>query len=154
MYLHLILLRYKYYGVIIMIPTKDQLIEHLSGKMTNQDIANIYDITFQKVIQLIKRHGIDSNELRRVSKYTVYLHLLNGEVVYVGSGVWYRCRRHTNRRNSEHKQLMQEGKIEYKFVGEFDREEDARNYEMELIKKYKKLGQAKFNKIRSNKIHK
>ncbi len=42
---------------------------------------------------------------------------------------------------------MQEGKIEYKFVGEFDFEEDARSYEQELIKKYKKLGQAKFNKI-------
>ncbi|WP_416046110.1 hypothetical protein [Priestia megaterium] len=130
-----------------MFPTKKELIKYLSNKMTNQDIAKIYGITFQKIIQLIKKHGLDSNELRKVNKYTVYLHLLNGEVVYVGSGVWYRCRRYTNRRNSEHKQLMQDGKIEYKFVGEFDREEDARNYERKLIKKYKKLGQAKFNKI-------
>lgn len=130
-----------------MLPTKKQLIEHLSSKMTNQDIANIYGITFQKVIQLIKECNVNPNELRRVNKYTVYLHLLNNEVVYVGSGIWYRCRRYTNRRNSEHKQLMKDGKIEYKFVGEFDREEDARNYEKKLIKKYKKLGQAKFNKI-------
>ncbi|AWD65402.1 hypothetical protein C2I28_10320 [Priestia megaterium] len=130
-----------------MLPTKEELIEYLSNKMTNQDIAKIYGVKFQKIIQLIKKHGLDSNELRKVNKYTVYLHLLNGEVVYVGSGVWYRCRRYTNRRNSEHKQLMQDGKIEYKFVGEFDREEDARNYERKLIKKYKKLGQAKFNKI-------
>lgn len=130
-----------------MLPTKKQLIEHLSSKMTNQDIANIYGITFQKVIQLIKKCNVNPNELRRVNKYTVYLHLLNDEVLYVGSGVWYRCRRYTNRRNSEHKQLMKDGKIEYKFVGEFDREEDARRFEKELIRKYKKLGQAKFNKI-------
>ncbi|MFP8645013.1 hypothetical protein ACLHWY_26035 [Priestia aryabhattai] len=130
-----------------MLPTKKQLIEHLLNKMTNQDIARIYGTTFQKIIQLIKKYNLNQNELRRVNKYTVYLHLLNGEVVYVGSGVWYRCRRYTNRRNSDHKQLMKDGKIEYKFVGEFDLEEDARNYEKELIKKYKKLGQAKFNKI-------
>lgn len=130
-----------------MLPRKEELIEHLSNKMTNQDIARIYGTTFQKIIQLIKKHDLNPNELRRVNKYTVYLHLLNNQVVYVGSGVWYRCRRYSNRRNSEHKQLMQDGKIEYKFVGEFDREEDAREYEKELIKKYKKLGQAKFNKI-------
>ncbi|MCM3197039.1 hypothetical protein [Priestia megaterium] len=130
-----------------MLPTKEELIEYLSNKMTNQDIAKVYGVKYQKIIQLIKKHGLDSNELRKVNKYTVYLHLLNGEVVYVGSGLWYRCRRYTNRRNSEHKQLMRDGKIEYKFVGEFDREEDARNYEKRLIKKYKEVGQAKFNKI-------
>ncbi|MDG0062114.1 hypothetical protein [Priestia sp. P5] len=130
-----------------MLPTRGDLIEHLSNKMTNQDIAKIYGITFQKIIQLIKKHNLNPNELRKINKYTVYLHLLNNEIIYVGSGVWYRCRRYTNRRNSEHKQLMKDGKIEYKFVGEFDREEDARSYEKELIKKYKKLGQAKFNKI-------
>ena len=137
-----------------MLPTKEELIEHLSKKMTNQDIANIYGTTFQKIIQLIKKYELDPNQLRKVNKYTVYLHLLEDEVVYVGSGVWYRCRRHTNRRNTEHKQLMRDGKIEYRFVGDFDREEDARNYEMELIKKYKKLGQAKFNKIQSIKTKK
>jgi len=137
--------------------SKKQLIEYLSNRMTNQDIANIYGITFQKVIQLIKKYNLKPDELRKVNKYTVYLHLLNGEVVYVGSGVWYRCRRHTNRRNSEHKKLMEGGKLEYKFVGEFDQEEDARNYEMELILTYKNLGQAKFNKVQSKKnkkIHK
>ncbi|MBK0009869.1 hypothetical protein IAE23_25700 [Bacillus sp. S35] len=140
-----------------MLPTKEELIEHLSKKMTNQDIANIYGTTFQKIIQLIKKYQLDTNQLRKVNKYTVYLHLLEDEVVYVGSGVWYRCRRHTNRRNTEHKQLMQDGKIEYKFVGEFDREEDARNYEKELITKYKDLGKAKFNKVQSKKnkkVHK
>ncbi|MED4588903.1 hypothetical protein [Priestia flexa] len=130
-----------------MLPTKEEIIEHLSNKMTNQDIASIYGITFQKVIQLIKKYKLNSSELRKVNKYTVYLHLLNGEVVYIGSGVWYRCRRYTNRRNTEHKQLMKDGKIEYKFVGEFNREEDARRFEKELIREYKKLGQAKFNKI-------
>ncbi|MEH7578714.1 hypothetical protein V7199_21710 [Priestia megaterium] len=134
-----------------MLPTKEELIEYLSNKMTNQDIANIHGTTYQKIIQLIKKYKLDPNQLRQANKYTVYLHLLNGEVVYVGSGVWYRCRRHINRRNSEHKQLMQDGKIEYKFVGEFDREENARNYEMELIEKYKRLGKAKFNKIQSKK---
>ncbi|MED3861212.1 hypothetical protein [Priestia megaterium] len=137
-----------------MLPTKEELIEHLTMKMTNQDIANIYGTTFQKIIQLIKKYELDPNQLRKVNKYTVYFHLLEDEVVYVGSGVWYRCRRHTNRRNTEHKQLMRDGKIEYRFVGDFDREEDARNYEMELIKKYKKLGQAKFNKIQSIKTKK
>lgn len=83
-----------------MLPTKKQLIVHLSEKMTNQDIAKIYGTTFQKIIQ----------------------NWLNNEVVYVGSGAWYRCRRYTNRRNSEHRQLMPGGKLMYKFVGEFDEE--------------------------------
>ncbi|ATI51064.1 hypothetical protein CPZ32_12190 [Bacillus cereus] len=129
-----------------MLLTKEQLIQHLSDKMTNQDIAKIYDITFQKVIQLIKKYKINPNELRKVNKYTVYEHWLNNEVVYVGSGVWYRCRRIYNRRNSVHRQLMQDGNIDYKIVGEFDKEEEARDFEVRLIKKYKQLGQAKFNK--------
>ncbi|ACK60443.1 TPA: hypothetical protein ACGW6Y_003976 [Bacillus cereus] len=129
-----------------MLPTKEQLIQYLSDKMTNQDIAKIYDITFQKVIQLIKKYKINPNELRKVNKYTVYEHWLNHEVVYVGSGVWYRCRRIYNRRNSVHRQLMKDGNIDYKIVGEFDKEEEARDFEFRLIKKYKQLGQAKFNK--------
>ncbi|EJR31157.1 hypothetical protein [Bacillus mycoides] len=129
-----------------MLPTKEQLIQYLSDKMTNQDIAKMYDITFQKVIQLIKKYKINPNELRKVNKYTVYEHWLNHEVVYVGSGVWYRCRRIYNRRNSVHRQLMQDGNIDYKIVGEFDKEEEARDFEVRLIKKYKQLGQAKFNK--------
>lgn len=129
-----------------MLPTKEHLIQHLSDKMTNQDIAKIYDITFQKVIQLIKKYKINPNELRKVNKYTVYEHWLNNEVVYVGSGVWYRCRRIYNRRNSVHRQLMQDGNIDYKLVGEFDKVEEARDFEVRLIKEYKQLGQAKFNK--------
>ncbi|MEK4407569.1 hypothetical protein MHB59_02835 [Bacillus sp. FSL L8-0642] len=129
-----------------MLPTKEQLIQYLSDKMTNQDIAKIYDITFQKVIQLIKKYKIDPNELRKVNKYIVYEHWLNSEVVYIGSGVWYRCRRIYNRRNSVHRQLMQDGNINYKIVGEFDRLEEAREFEVRLIRKYKQLGQAKFNK--------
>ncbi|HDR7385748.1 hypothetical protein COL48_08755 [Bacillus toyonensis] len=129
-----------------MLPTKEQLIQHLSDKMTNQDIAKIYDITFQKVIQLIKKYKIDPNELRKVNKFIVYEHWLNNEVVYVGSGVWYRCRRIYNRRNSVHRQLMQENNIDYKIVGEFDKREIAREFEVRLIKNYKQLGQAKFNK--------
>ncbi|HDX9625809.1 TPA: hypothetical protein ROY26_004956 [Bacillus anthracis] len=129
-----------------MLPTKEELIRHLSDKMTNQDIAKIYDITFQKVIQLIKKYKINPNELRKVNKCTVYEHWLNNEVVYVGSGVWYRCRRIYNRRNSVHRQLMQDGNIDYKIVGEFDKKEEARDFEVRLIKKYKQLGQAKFNK--------
>jgi hypothetical protein len=41
-----------------------------------------------------------------------------------------------NRRNSEHKKLMQEGKLIYKIIGEFEKEEDARTYEDKLIQKY------------------
>lgn len=114
--------------------------------MTNQDIAKIYGTTFQKVQQLIKNYELDPDKLRKVNKQTVYLHLLNNEVVYVGSGVWYRCRRYTNRRNPEHKQLMQDGKIEYRIVAEFSNVDEARQYESELIQKYKKKGEAKFNK--------
>ncbi|MEJ9255700.1 MULTISPECIES: hypothetical protein [Bacillus cereus group] len=66
-----------------MLPTKEQLIQHLSYKMTNQDIAKIYDITFQTVIQLIKKYKIYPNELRKVNKFIVYEHWLNNEVVYV-----------------------------------------------------------------------
>ncbi|SFE26167.1 hypothetical protein SAMN05428981_104220 [Bacillus sp. OV194] len=129
-----------------MLPTKEQLIQHLSDKMTNQDIAKIYGTTFQKIIQLIIRYKLDSAAYRKAEKYVVYEHWLGEEVVYVGSGVWYRCRRYTNRRNPEHRQLMQDGKLMYKFVGEFDEEEEARKFEVELIQKYKKHGLCKFNK--------
>lgn len=132
--------------MVRLLPTKEQLIQYLSDKMTNQDIANIYGTTFQKIIQLIKKYDLNPNELRKVNKFIVYEHWLNGEVVYVGSGVWYRCRRYTNRRNLEHQQLMKDGKLEYKFVEEFEVEDDARRLEANLIKHYKKLDQAKFNK--------
>ncbi|MGE7586491.1 hypothetical protein [Peribacillus sp. NPDC101480] len=129
-----------------MLPTKEQLIQHLLDKMTNQDIAIIYGTTFQKIIQLIKKNDLNPNELRMVNKFIVYEHWLNGEIIYVGSGLWYRCRRYSNRRNSEHRELMQEGKLAYKIIGEFENEVDARTYEAELIKKYKIIGQVKFNK--------
>jgi len=51
-----------------------------------------------------------------------------------------------DRRNSVHRQLMKDGNIDYKIVGIFDKEEEARDFELRLIKKYKQLGQAKFNK--------
>ncbi|MFB7121433.1 hypothetical protein ACFU39_23435 [Bacillus tropicus] len=41
---------------------------------------------------------------------------------------------------------MKDGNIDYKIVGIFDKEEEARDFELRLIKKYKQLGQAKFNK--------
>lgn len=129
-----------------MLPTKEQLIEYLTDKMTNKNIADIHGTTFQKIIQLIKKYELNPNYLRRKDYFIVYEHWYKNEVVYVGSGVWYRCRRYSNRRNLEHKQLMREGKIEYKFVGEFTKEEDARQIEMRLIRHYKSFGQAKFNK--------
>lgn len=129
-----------------MLPTKEQLIQHLSDKMTNQDIATIYNITFQKVLQLIKKYKLNQNELRKVDKYIVYEHWVDGEVIYVESGVWYRCRRYTNRRNTEHRKLMEQGKIEFKFVGEFSCRNEAYISEAKLIKKYKQINQAKFNK--------
>lgn len=131
-----------------MLPTEEQLIHHLSDKMTNQDIAKIYGASFQKIIQLIKKYGINPNELRKVNKFIVYEHWLDGEVIYVGSGLWYRCRRYSNRRNSEHRELMKDGLLEYQFVAEFEHEEDARRYEALLIYQYKQLGLAKFNKKR------
>ncbi|HWK21655.1 MAG TPA: hypothetical protein VNS08_01370 [Ureibacillus sp.] len=129
-----------------MLPTKEQLIQHLSDKMTNQDIATIYNITFQKVLQLIRKYKLNQKELRKVDKYIVYEHWLNGEVIFVGSGVWYRCRRSSNRRNSEYRRLMEQSKIVYKFVGEFTSRDEAYKYEAELIKKYKQINQARFNK--------
>ncbi|MCP1157005.1 hypothetical protein [Bacillus infantis] len=131
-----------------MYPGKEELIEYFSYKMTNQDIARLYGISFQKVIQLIKKNKLNPSELRKVKKYVVYEHWYNGEVIYVGSGVWYRCRRYTNRRNKVHVQLMSEEKIEYRFVEEYDLLEDARIQEAILIKNYKKIGQARFNKKR------
>lgn len=132
-----------------MLPTKVELEQHLLNKMTNQDIAKIYGESFQKIIQVVKKYNLNPNELRRVDKYIVYEHWLDNEVIYVGSGVWYRARRYTNRRNSEHRQLMEEGKIRYKIIAEFDLEEDARQYEKKLIKMYKKIGQARYNKQES-----
>lgn len=129
-----------------MLPTKEELISHLLDKKTNEDIARSYGVSFQKIIQLIKEYRLNPNELRKIKNYIVYEHIFNGEVVYVGSGVWYRCRRYTNRRNSEHRALMEDGKIEYNIVAEFVYEQDARDYERKLIRRYKELGQAKFNK--------
>lgn len=133
-----------------MLPTKKQLIEHLSDKMTNEDIARIYGFSFQKIIHLIKKYNLDPNKLRKTDKYVVYEHWLGGEVVYVGSGVWYRCRRYKNRLNVEHVSLMESGKLEYRFVNEYEKEEDARNHEAKLIREYKSKNQAKFNKVIPN----
>lgn len=41
---------------------------------------------------------------------------------------------------------MQEGKIVYKIISDFEIEDEARQFEAHLIRKYKQLGQAKFNK--------
>ena len=57
-------------------------------------------------------------------------------------------RRYTNRRNSQHKKLKEQGKIKYKIVEEYEKLEDARKQEIILIQKYKEQGQAKFNKKR------
>jgi len=129
-----------------MLPNKEELKQHLLDKMTNQDIAKIYGTTYQKIQQLTKKYKFNQNELRKTNKFIVYEHWKENEVVYVGSGVWYRCRRYSNRRNTEHKQFMKDGKIHYKIVAEFEIKEDARKYEFELIQGYKKLNQAKFNK--------
>ncbi|PAL05753.1 hypothetical protein [Peribacillus simplex] len=129
-----------------MLPTKEQLIQHLKDKMTNQDIANIYGTSFQKIIHPIKKNGINPNELRKENTQIVYEHEFNGVVVFIGSGVWYRCRRYTNRGNLEHKKLMQEGKLTYKFLAEFDSKKEARQYEAKLIRKYKEQGLCTFNK--------
>ncbi len=129
-----------------MLPTQQQLMKHLKDKLTNQDIATMYGTTFQKIIQLIQRNQLNPDDLRKVDKYIVYEHWIDQEVIYVGSGLWYRSRRYSNRRNSEHKELMKEGKLKYIIVGEFDNVKDARKYEVELIQEYKKINQAKYNK--------
>ncbi|MGD6962720.1 hypothetical protein ACQCVB_10995 [Fictibacillus phosphorivorans] len=128
-----------------MLPTKEQLIQHLSDKMTNQDIANIYGTNFQKVIQLIIKNKLDPGELRKANVFIVYEHWLDDEVIYVGSGLWYRMRRHTTKRHPNHKQLMKDGRVDYKIIAEFENVKEARVYEIQMIRKYKKIGQAKFN---------
>ncbi len=128
-----------------MLPTKEQLIQHLSDKNTNQDVAKIYGTSFQKIIQLIKKYELNPNELRKVDKLIVYEHLLNEKVVYVGSGLWYRMRRSSTRRNLKHKQLMEQGKIDYRVVAEYDDVECARKHEERLIERYKNLGQCRLN---------
>lgn len=128
-----------------MLPTKEKLIEHLTDKMTNQDIAEIYGITFQKVIQLIKKYNLNQKELRKVEKQIVYEHWYEGHVCYVGSGSWSRMRRSSTRRNLDHKKLMEDRLIEYKVVKEFDTKEEARDYENKLIIRYRSLGQCEFN---------
>ena len=129
-----------------MYPTKTELIQFLSEKMRNQDIAKEYGLHFQKIIQLIKKHKLNPEELRKTDKFIVYEHHFKNKVVYVGSGLWYRCRRSSNRRNLEHRKLMEAGEIEYQIIGEYETREEARQKEILLIKKYKKIGQAKFNK--------
>ncbi|MGZ9815651.1 hypothetical protein ACXM0N_06935 [Peribacillus simplex] len=63
-----------------MLPTKEQLIQHLTDKMTNKDIAIIYETTFQKIIQLIKKNDLNPIELRKVNRFIVYEHWYNGKV--------------------------------------------------------------------------
>lgn len=46
----------------------------------------------------------------------------------------------------EHRQLTQEVQLTYKFVAEFDSVREARQYETQLIKKYKRRGLCRFNK--------
>jgi hypothetical protein len=100
---------------------------------------------FSKIQQLIKKYKLNQNELRKIDKFIVYEHWLEREVLYVGSGVWHRCRRYKNRRNTQHRMMMEEGKIQYKIVAEFDDKDEARKYEATIIKRYKEIGQAKFN---------
>jgi hypothetical protein len=128
-----------------MLPNQEKLEQHLLDKMTNQDIAKIYGTSFQKIQQLIKKYKLNQNELRKIDKFIVYEHWLEREVLYVGSGVWHRCRRYKNRRNTQHRMMMEEGKIQYKIVAEFDDKDEARKYEATIIKRYKEIGQAKFN---------
>jgi len=128
-----------------MLPTKEELKQHLLDKMTNQDIANIYGTSFQKIIQLVKKYNLNPNELRKIDKQIVYEHWLDGKVVYVGSGIWYRMRRSSTRRNIEHKHLMEQGAIKYKIVAEYDSIQEAREHEEKLILRYRSLGQCKFN---------
>jgi hypothetical protein len=128
-----------------MLPNQEKLEQHLLDKMTNQDIAKIYGTSFQKIQQLIKKYKLNQNELRKIDKFIVYEHWLERGVLYVGSGVWHRCRRYKNRRNTQHRMMMEEGKIQYKIVAEFDDKDEARKYEAMIIKRYKEIGQAKFN---------
>lgn len=128
-----------------MLPTKEELKQLLRDKMTNQDIASIYGVTFQKIIQLVKKYELDANKLRKIDKQIVYEHRFDGQVVYVGSGTWYRMRRSSTRRNIEHKQLMEQGLIEYKIIAEYDTVQEAREHEEKLILRYRSLGQCKFN---------
>jgi hypothetical protein len=45
----------------------------------------------------------------------------------------------------EHKQLMEQGLIEYKIVAEFEDVQAAREFEEKLIMRYRSLGQSRFN---------
>ncbi|WP_214710125.1 MULTISPECIES: hypothetical protein [unclassified Exiguobacterium] len=129
-----------------MFPSKESLEQYLKEKMTNEDIAKIYGLSFQKVIGLIKKYQLDPNELRQTDQYIVYLHREDGEVVYVGSGVWYRMRRYTNRRNVDHRKMMQSGDLEYEIVAEYSERRDALIHEQRLIHYYKNKNLARFNK--------
>ncbi|MEK4966374.1 hypothetical protein MKX29_01490 [Cytobacillus sp. FSL R7-0696] len=88
-----------------MFPTKDELKLHFANKMTNQDVAKKYGISFQKVIQLGMEYELEPGKLRKTNEYVVYEHWHNEEVVYVGCGLWYRARRYTNRRNMDIRNL-------------------------------------------------
>ena len=128
-----------------MLPTQENIKELLVQKYTDKQIAQTYNLHFQKISALIQLYGINPNILRKTDKFIVYEHIHNCKIIYVGSGYWYRCRKYTNRRNSIHRQLMASGKVEYRIVGEYDTRDEARKVEIELIQKYKKIGQAFFN---------
>lgn len=61
-------------GIDFLLPTKEQLKRHLIDKMTYQDIAVIYETSFQKIIQLIKKYDLNQNSLRKVKNFIVYEH--------------------------------------------------------------------------------
>lgn len=128
-----------------MLPTKEELINHLKDKMTNEDIARLYNTSFQKIIALIHKYELNADEIRETEKYIVYAHIYEGKVIYIGSGVWYRCRRYSNRRNSYHKELMRDGKIKYMILASFKDRDEAYKLEGKLIELFKSIGQADLN---------
>ena len=71
-----------------MLPTIEELERHLIEKMTNEDIAKLYRVSYQKIIQLTKKYNLNPSKLRKVDTFIVYEHWIDGEVVYVGSGQW------------------------------------------------------------------
>lgn len=78
--------------------------------------------------------------------YYVYIHKhkLTGETLYCGKGSNQRYKDH-NSRGQEHLKLMKQGQLEYVILEYFKNEKEAYAYEEELIDKYKKEGQCRFN---------
>lgn len=88
-----------------------------------------------------------------IGKFCVYIHVVDGEIVYVGKGRSYRPFE-TSRRNAKWCKFMESiGSFEVEILGWYDEDGDARIEESKLIRKFNpKLNQHQTSGYTNSKV--